>query len=394
MNTVAMDPMLTWMQVFALVAAGVVFALLGSIKIPLARQLNIDEAKIGGLVSVFGFTWIPMVFAAGVLADIVGKQAVLGAGFVLVIISLLMLANMKSYGAVLFAVLALGTGWSAQVNVLNVTTPPAFLPEHEILTRMAFAMNLGDFIFGVGTFITPMIVVVLIRKIGLVRTFYGLILVAIIPVLLGAAVDWDAKTLNPEVTQTVVGGLGTLMTDSVVWICCIAFFFHVPIEISLATWATTLVMDKGVSEAAASTLLSVFWLTFLASRLITALCLPEGYDTTLVIAMAGLCIAFTGGIVLSRSAQLTCTLVVLAGAILGPIFPTLIAILLTHVDEGLRARAVGIFFSIGGIGCTTVPILIGLYAKKTSVQQGFLIAMISAMALCLFAILLMINLSH
>jgi len=129
MNTVAMDPMLTWMQVFALAAAGVVFALLGSIKIPLARQLNIDEAKVGGLISVFGVTWIPMVFAAGILAEIVGKQAVLGAGFVLVIISLLMLANLKSYGAVLFAVLALGTGWSAQVNVLNVTTPSAFLPE-------------------------------------------------------------------------------------------------------------------------------------------------------------------------------------------------------------------------------------------------------------------------
>ena len=77
MDTVTMDPMLTWMQVFALAAAGVVFALLGSIKIPLARQLNIDEAKVGGLLSVFGFTWIPMVFAAGILADIYGKQAVL-----------------------------------------------------------------------------------------------------------------------------------------------------------------------------------------------------------------------------------------------------------------------------------------------------------------------------
>ena len=358
-----MDPMLTWMQVFALAAAGVVFALLGSVKIPLARQLNIDEAKVGGLVSVFGFTWIPMVFAAGILVDMVGKQVVLGAGFFLVIVSLLMLARMKSYGAAVIAVLALGSGWSAQVNVLNVTTPPAFLSADEILTRMAFAMNLGDFIFGVGTFITPIIVAFLIRRIGLVRTFFSLILIAVIPVVLGLGVDWEA--LKPKETQTVVVGLTTLLTDPVVWICCFAFFCHVPIEISAATWATTLITDKGVSEAAASTLLSVFWLTFL-----------------------------TCGIVVSRSAMFTCVLVVLAGAILGPIFPTLIAILLTHVDEELRGRAVGIFFSIGGIGCTTVPILIGLYAKKTTVQRGFLVAMASAIALCILAVLLMFQLPH
>ena len=38
--------------------------------------------------------------------------------------------------------------------------------------------------------------------------------------------------------------------------------------------------------------------------------------------------SFTLGIALSRHAWLTCTMVILAGCILGPIFPTLIAILL------------------------------------------------------------------
>jgi predicted MFS family arabinose efflux permease len=49
-----MDQMLTLMQIAALTIAGMCHALLGSIKVPLARKLEIDETRVGGLVSVFG----------------------------------------------------------------------------------------------------------------------------------------------------------------------------------------------------------------------------------------------------------------------------------------------------------------------------------------------------
>ena len=78
---------LTWMQITALTAAGMCHALLGSIKVPLSERLNIDEGKVGGLVSVFGFTLIPMAFAAGILADSQGKQFVVVLGCILLIAS-------------------------------------------------------------------------------------------------------------------------------------------------------------------------------------------------------------------------------------------------------------------------------------------------------------------
>lgn len=383
-----MDPMLTAMQVAALAVAGMCHALLGSVKVPLARKLEIDEARVGGLVSVFGFTLIPMVLVFGFLVDAVGKQAVLGGGFALLIVAMVLLARLKSYPLALVAVLLLGTGWSALVNVLNVTSPPAFIAPGDTTTPTSYAMNMGDFVFGMGAFLTPMLVVVLVRKLHLSTTLIILASFAIVPVLLGFGVDWSAKQLNPESTKTVAGGLVTLLSDPIVWLCCLAFFFHVPIEAAVAAWATTLITDKGVKEGAASTLLSIFWLTFMASRLITALMLPKGWDTTLVIGMAALCVVFTVGIALSRSAWLTCIMVILAGCILGPIFPTLIAILFNHVLPELQGRAVGIFFCIGGIGWTALPILIGAYAKRTSVQQAFLIATGSGVMLTLLCVLL------
>jgi MFS family permease len=157
--------------------------------VPLARKLQIDEARVGGLVSVFGFTLIPMVLAAGFLVDEFGKQTVLGGGFVLLIISLLTLSRLRSYGTALVAVLILGTGWSALVNVLNVTSSPAFVPADEIKSRMSYAMNMGDFIFGMGAFVTPMLVVLLIRLIRLERTFIVLATFAVVPLLIG----WYAR---------------------------------------------------------------------------------------------------------------------------------------------------------------------------------------------------------
>src|SRR4051812_42947975 len=102
--------MLTLMQIAALAVAGMCHALLGSIKVPLARKLSIDEARVGGLDSVFGFTLIPMVLAAGFLVDAFGKQAVLSGGFVLLFVSLAMLSRLRSYRMALLAVLVLGTG--------------------------------------------------------------------------------------------------------------------------------------------------------------------------------------------------------------------------------------------------------------------------------------------
>jgi fucose permease len=381
-----MDTMLTLMQIAALATAGMCFALLGSVKLPLARRLEIDEGKVAGFISVFGFTLIPMVLAAGLLVDLFGQQAVLGGGFVLVIVSLIALAHARKYTAALVAVLVLGTGWSALVNVLNVTSPPAFVPPEELPQRMAYAMNMGDFIFGMGTFVTPLIIVYCARRFGLVRTLYGFAAVSAIPLVLGLGVDWAALKVTP--TESIGGGLAKLLSDPIVWLCSIAFFFHIPTETSVAMWATTLMTEKHIAEEKASTMLSVFWLTFMGSRLVTALALPEGAATTLVVVLAGCSIVVTLCIVFCRGKEWMCFLIIAAGAIVGPIFPTLIAILLGHVETSLHGRAVGVFFCIGGIGWTIVPILIGSYAKRNSVQRSFLIASGSAVMLSIFAIIL------
>lgn len=378
-----MDTYLTTMQILGLAIGGMCHSLLGSIKVPLATRLNIKEDKVGALVSAFGFTMIPMAFAAGIMADEIGRDLVMGIALGIMICSVLVLANAKTYTAAVIAVLLLGTGWSALVNVLNALQGPAFLPFFSENTPLSSAMNLGDFVFGAGAFVMPIATAFLLVKVGLKKTFSWFAVLMAISLVCVFFVDWEV--LKPDTTQVIDNWLMVLLTDPVVLICCIAFFFHVPTEACVALWATTLMKDRGVNDGKASTLLSLFWLVFTVSRLVAALLMPAGMDHTILIVLAVTCTAATLGLALSRSHQTTVRWIILLGAIMGPIFPILIAQLVGHVggniDEQLIGRAIGLFFCIGGIGWALMPLIVGKVAVKASVQKAFLL--ISAGAACL-----------
>ena len=381
-----MDINLTTMQVLALSVTGMCHALLGSIKVPLARQLNINEARMGGLVSVFGFTLIPMAFAAGVFADKFGPQSVVAGGLVLLILSVIVLAHLKSYRMAVVSVLLLGTGWSAAVNVLNATQGPAFLPLDEIATRLSFAMNLGDFVFGMGAFLMPIGIAYCLRRLGLRRTFLTFAGLIALPLVLTFAVDWGR--IAPPAAATSDLTFADLMSDKLVLVCCFAFFFHVPVEASVAAWATTLMMDSGASEKRASYMLSAFWLSFTVSRLIAALGIPVGTDHTVLIGMAVALVVVLLSLMRSTTERMTGLLVVTAGLILGPIFPILIAQLVGHVDPTLTGRAIGLFFCIGGIGWAVIPLLVGRMASRSSVKKSFSLIAICASCLLVLTIVL------
>ena len=380
-----MDIYLTSMQIAALSIAGMCHALLGSIKVPLARQLEIDEARVGGLVSVFGFTLIPMAFAAGIFADSFGRDTVLVAGFVLLILSVLVLAHLKSYRMAVLSVLLLGTGWSALVNVLNATQGPSFLPLDEIADRLSYAMNLGDFVFGMGAFLMPIVVGYSLHRMGLRSTFMVFASLIMIPLVLSFAVDW--QRIAPE-EATRLFTFSDLLHDKIVWICCIAFLFHVPVEACVATWATTLMIERGVEEKNSNLLLSAFWLTFTVSRLIAAISMPflavlikeramnVETDHLVVVALAVIMLVVVLGLVTSRGKLQTSALLIFAGLILGPIFPILIAQLVGHVSAELptmEGRAIGLFFCIGGIGWAVVPFMVGRMADRVGLQKSFLV---------------------
>src|SRR5204863_6779519 len=86
------------------------------------------------------------------------------------------------------------------------------------------------------------------------------------------------------------------------------------------------------------------------------------------IVLAASCIIVLLGLVLSRKRSLTIALLLLAGALYGPFFPTLMAILLSHFPVEVHGRAVGVLFGCASIGWTIIPVVIGAVAARTTLQ--------------------------
>ena len=379
--------------VAGLLAGGLGVALLGSVKLTLARKLEMDEARVGGLISVFGLAMIPAFLVAGYLTDVAGKQPVMVGGSLLMACSLAVLGAARKYWSALLGIVLLSVAWSGLISTAN---PLALIVFGGPDKAEVYAMSLACFYFGVGALLTPLAVAFLLRRVGLTKALLALAGLVLLPAVL-AAVANPATLAAPAkpAAGAAAPGTGTLLKDPFMWLCILTLLFYGPLEAATGAWTTTYLRDNGVSERAASGLLSAFWASYTASRLLTAITaaavkFPKKDQDVLILAFGAAAIVVLSGIVWGRGRRVAIAMVIAAGIIFGPIFPSIMAVLFGHFDPSLHGRATGLLFAVGGIGTVTIPAAMGAYAKRTSVQRGFLIAVGSAAALTVTALVMML----
>jgi len=387
----------TYLQIFltaSLPIMGLAYALVGGLKLSLVDRLQIDEGKVGRLVGGFGTMFGPTIVLCGFLTDAVGRQGVWLAGSAAVAVSILMLARTRTYRGALVAVILLGIGWAAQVNVSNVLMRVA-IPADRPREQLVWAANFFDFVFGFGAFITPMVLALILRRFGHAKGLLLLALLATTPVVLGAFAEMHPPLMAPQVPASAAqtapaSGAAALLSSPVFWVLGFAFLFFVPLETSTAGWATTLVLRQTSSDVPdarakqfAALTLSGFWLGFTGSRLIASILGATGVLTrilgasneqALLVTLGLACVVLMLALAFVRGRAATSTTILLAGLATGPVFPTMMAVVLLSVQPDTMGRAVGFFFFFASVGWTVVPMIIGAVARKTNIQTGFLVA--------------------
>lgn len=373
---------LQWFLIIALPLMGVVYAFLGGIKLALAERLQLDESKVGGLVAGFGMMVGPTILACGFLTDSIGRKWVFLPGAAAVVVALLLISTTRSYRSAILGVLLLGAGWSATINVGNVLMGEAGDPA-KLTQRMQFT----DFLFGLGAFLTPMLIGFLLGRTGYTRAVVLLAAISAIPIVMGFAAPMETTAA----AGSAKGTLADLFSGRVFWMASLAFLFYVPLESSVAGWATTIVSrqapkDDPETARLASIGLTAFWLCFTGSRLLVAvLGIEEGREIMLIcLSLASAAVIF--GIVFLPGRGVALGLVVAAGLIFGPIFPVLISKIISTAPPGVEGRAVGFFFAFGSVGWTFIPRLIGHVATRTNIQRGFLVAGASSVVFVAFVL--------
>ena len=369
---------MTMLQVTTIGAAfvfGMVLALLGSLKLALAKRLNLGEERVGLLLSALNAAIIPLMLLAGCLIDLLGVKLVLILGSLITAVAVGGMGARPSYGRAFGSLLLAGLGSAGLSTAAVVLMPRAFFGAD----RMAGAsLNLGCVFMALGAVVTPVLSDVLVRLLAFRRAAGVLAVFCLVPAVLASVPDQFPTAAGQG------GDLATLLSDGDLWLVGLVFLFYAPLEGSVSVWATTYLTDLGYAQGGAAWVLSAFWGAFVASRLLTAVLLHWAaapvLEAWLIVLAGGLSAAVIGNLVGTAHMRAARYSVVLLGFLLGPVFPTLIA-LAFHVAPSAPGTAYGLVFALGSFGSLALAPLVGARARRAGVQSALAIPLALALAL-------------
>jgi fucose permease len=392
-----MDPKLaavTAVTISGAVVFGLVLALLGSIKLNLARRLDLGERQIAGLLSSLNLALIPMVLLSGFLSDEIGARWVLCGGSVITTLGLFAMSRTPSYHRALVAVLLIGLG-AAAVNVATVVLMPSAFFDN----RPVSALNLGHVFIALGALVTPALTDVLFRTIEYRRTVSLLAVLCLAPAVLcvlpffGGYLDEVAPRQGWPSEPPIS-----------LWMAGLVFFCYAPLEGAISVWSTTYLRDMSSSdeakgkEGAVAWVLTGFWGLFLASRLLVAWISSRnwrwaedwGWYGTLITVTAVLTAVLLGNMAGTASARFGRRGLLLVGLLLGPILPTLLTMVFTRHPEN-RGTVYGLLFAVGSVGSLMMAPLFGARVNRArtrdqTVQAAFRLPMWLALVLAVAAL--------
>ena len=384
-----MEKLVALLSVFGL---GMSFSLLGSIGVKLMPRIKIDQGKFGSLISAFMFTCLLASLVMGVITDSIGYKPVAIFGFVATAVCIFILAYGKSYKSVLVPCLLLGFGAMA-LNTAGNTLIPRILFNGE---NPAAASNLGNVFFGLGLFLTPLIVSFLFRK----TTYEKAVSALGVIVLLPAALAFIAKFPESEL-GFAIGDAVKLLAEPAVLAGAFVLFCYIALEASFCNWlapfgkevlaASNPEMETDAADASAQRLLSLFAIAMMVGRLIASqISVITQYGSYFIAGAALVTAVVISMMVTTKSAQSAKVFAVLAGLAFAPCFPTTVGVTFAKFDPSIYGSVFGIIFAVGLAGAVIIPKAIGNMAKGSTVQKSMKLLVPASVLLAIMALIMSI----
>jgi fucose permease len=238
--------------------------------------------------------------------------------------------------------------------------------------------------------IAPVLGDVLLERVGFRRTAGLFALVCLAPALAAALTVASAfppaAAVRPEVP----------LEDHLFWAAAVAFLLYGPLENMLIVWAPSYLSGLGHSERRAAWLMTGFWVAFLAGRLLSAGLLQRGplrpgLEAGAVVVLALLTAVALGNLAGTTNRGGAIGYLLLAGLCLGPVFPTLMGLVFERYP-GERGTAFGLMFAAGGLGSALFVPLLGVYARRVTIQRAMRLPTMVALALAAAALVLGLSL--
>lgn len=343
----------------------------------LMKNLNIDRSQWGTVLSVFMFSAMIVQFFIGAVTDRFGHKPIAITGFIALAIAYSLITMATSYPMLIGAALCLGIGAMCLNTVGNTIIPQVLFGGKD----PARASNFGNAFFGIGLFVSPLIITYASSyKIG--SLMMGGISLAVL------FISFFAKYPAANTNYKFSTGF-RLLTQPPVFMAALALMCYMGLSNTFNAWLPQIMKEIGASAKQAGLSLSVFGIFVMLGRFMASTFKNlTAWGTKIIGIFAGVLAILI--FILSGTHSVIIGLIIagLAGLAFAPLFPTIVGITFAKYDRKYYGSIFGMIFALGLFFSGVVMKVIGTISSTGTLQSGLLFPVIIAIVMILVSIIL------
>ena len=180
-----------------------------------------------------------------------------------------------------------------------------------------------------------------------------------------ASRESDTKKLLTEYKTPI----GKTLRQPRVWLSVALFFLYVGAETSLGIWAYSLLTkSRGVDKTLAGIFTGSYWFTFTMGRIMAGMVASRvGSDKLVLTGLLGALLG-SGLLIWNPSEMVNVFALVFIGLSIAPIFPAMMSGTSKRVGDQNAANTIGMQMAATGFGVAIIPSLMGVLARRTSLE--------------------------
>ena len=360
---------------------GMLALLIGSLLPYIQESYNLDYLFCGILVSAHALGNLCSSFLGGILPIKIGRKNTLLLLGAFGVISFVLMTLNGSHYILLSAFFFTGINRGAVSNFNNSVM-------NDVATGKAWALNLLHAFFSVGAFSAPILVLFITKNTHQNWIFVALIEAILIIISLLVVFFMNVPNNYPAKKDSGLTDW-SFMKNKYFLVATAILFTYLCDEQAINGWLVTYLKDSKVLSSEFSQIMtSVLWLVILVGRLITAILSTKVKKQYLLLGTGIGYIIFALILLFIHQSLITSIGVIGVGLSMAGIYATTIS----GVGEVLKKypAALSILLTVGGLGATIMPSIVGAVAGKIGIEGGMGV-IILAVCLNLFFIIFNIH---
>ncbi len=357
--------------------------LLNTVGIVIAQVIEDYHVSRVTAGSLEAFKDLTIMFVSFLVASYVpkfGYRRSMIVGLLLVTIGSILIASITQYWVT--PVLYMATGAAFALMKVSVYSTVGLITEGQ--KQHTALMNILEGIFQVGSLSGPIFFSLMINLSHWNHTYWILAILSSLALLLLFITDLDESGVHEEAKNSNIIKMFSLMKYPMVWIFIICAFLYVMIEQSFGTWLPT--FDREIfnlSKAQSASFLSIYAGSIALSRFLAGIMLKKfSWLPIQIVYLAGaviltiIVLVSTAGFIPYNfdnwyQAPPFAFILCLVGFFIGPVYPTVISIVLSKLEKVHHSSMTGLIIIFSALGGTSGSLVIGLISQNFNVHTAF-----------------------